>query len=412
MLSSKADSLKDFPSWLKSAQNGSIGEARTKAFLMDRFWVLDRSVDIESADFLVQRRITGKHILDENAPRFGVVQAKFSQDEKTVHRITYQDILDKDHNPHLEFFLIIHTGDEEGQRMFFLTAKDIAEEFPLNNDKYEVSSRAVFASHRYIVANRTNCLDRMENSIQCAEFYKNRAFVFSRLDASSNPDFEAILPDYKEKIDHYWQEDIPAKFKELKIEAFDAMLHIEKVYALLKSFVESVDPLEAIVIAETLNHRAGRSISLPEIFVRDFYYASKNFKEMIQNLRADGLLDNYISVRKDLIDAINSFLQSHPTDQLSKNSIHEILVEYDPLKLRFIRTTNKIWTSKEPPYNDFSKFLEAKEGQIVLSWKIGLQFIHGARIRMNDCCIRDIMTKIYGLKYYEGEEIGMTGDRT
>jgi hypothetical protein len=397
--------MSDFPSWLKSAQNGSIGEIRTKAFLMDRFWVLERSVDIESADFLIQRRLHGKHILDQNAPRFGVIQAKFSQNEKTLHRVKKQDLLNKDGSPHIEFFLIIHTGDEEDQQMFLLTAKDISENFLINADgKYEVSSRAVFASPKYLINSRKNCLDRIENSIQCAEFYKNRAFVFSRLDTSSSPDFDAILPEYKEKISDYWHADIPARFKELKKEAFDAMLQIEEAYALLKSFIESVDPLEAIVIAETLDREVKR-IHLPEIFISDMYYDSKNFKEKIQDLRADGLLDNYISARKDLIDSINCFLQSYPTDQLSKNSIHEIEIEYDPVALRFIRATNKIVIPEEQPYSDFNRIVEAKEGKIVLSWKIGLQFVHDGRIGMNGCCIHEIMKKMYGLKYYEDEEI-------
>jgi hypothetical protein len=41
------------PTWLKLVEHGSIGEARTPAFLLDRFWVLERSVDIDRADFLI-----------------------------------------------------------------------------------------------------------------------------------------------------------------------------------------------------------------------------------------------------------------------------------------------------------------------------------------------------------------------
>ena len=37
------------PAWLTAAQNGAVGEARTKALLLDRFWVLERSVDVEGA---------------------------------------------------------------------------------------------------------------------------------------------------------------------------------------------------------------------------------------------------------------------------------------------------------------------------------------------------------------------------
>jgi hypothetical protein len=46
----------DQPVWLKVMEHGAAGEARTKAFLLDRFWVLERSVDIDGADFLIQPR--------------------------------------------------------------------------------------------------------------------------------------------------------------------------------------------------------------------------------------------------------------------------------------------------------------------------------------------------------------------
>ena len=404
--------MSDFTSWLKSAQNGSIGEIRTKAFLLDRFWVLERSVDIDSVDFLIQRRLPGKQILDQSPPRFGVVQAKFSQNEKTTHCLRKQDILDKDGRPHIEFFLIIHTGDEESQRMFLLTATDIADDFAQTEDsKFDVSSRAVFESPKYLVANRKHGLDRIENSIQCAEFYKNRVFVFSRLDESSSLDFEAILPVYKEEISDYFHEDIPYRFEELKKEAFDAMLRIEKAHALLKLFVESVDPLEAIVVAETLDNQVER-IDLTEIFIADLYHDSKRFKEKIQNLRSDGLLDNFITSRKDLIAAINCFLGSYPTDQLCKKSIHEIAVDYDPVGLKFIGATHKIWKPGEQQYSDFDQILEAKDGKIVLSWKIGLQLTHSGRLKLNDCCAHEIINKMYGLKYFEGEEVIKPSVRT
>lgn len=35
-------------------ENGTVGEARTRSFLIDRFWVLlERSVDTDGADFLI-----------------------------------------------------------------------------------------------------------------------------------------------------------------------------------------------------------------------------------------------------------------------------------------------------------------------------------------------------------------------
>jgi hypothetical protein len=40
------------PVWQKAMQNSSIGEARSRAFLLDHFCVLEKSVDIEVIDKL------------------------------------------------------------------------------------------------------------------------------------------------------------------------------------------------------------------------------------------------------------------------------------------------------------------------------------------------------------------------
>src|SRR4051812_13055931 len=100
----------DHPPWLKALQNGSIGEARSRAFLIDRFWVLERSVDIDGADFIIQRRITTKNLLDHEAPRLGVIQAKFFGTTATTHYVHQQYVLDKNNDARSEFFLLCHTG--------------------------------------------------------------------------------------------------------------------------------------------------------------------------------------------------------------------------------------------------------------------------------------------------------------
>ncbi|AJS58191.1 hypothetical protein [Paenibacillus sp. IHBB 10380] len=73
--------MEDKPHWLLRMENGGLAEARTKAFLMDRFWILERSVDIQGADFIIQRRLTSQNILDATPPRFGVIQVKYYQNK-------------------------------------------------------------------------------------------------------------------------------------------------------------------------------------------------------------------------------------------------------------------------------------------------------------------------------------------
>jgi len=82
--------------FLLTMQNGAIGEARTKSFLIDRFWILERSVDIEGADFIIQRRLSEKSLLDERAPRLGIVQAKFFKSDKTTQYVSVSYVLDND----------------------------------------------------------------------------------------------------------------------------------------------------------------------------------------------------------------------------------------------------------------------------------------------------------------------------
>jgi hypothetical protein len=100
---------------VKRAQNGVIGESRTKSFLIDRFWILERSVDIEGADFIIQRKLQGQNILDDKPPRFGIIQSKFSQDERTQHLLKQEYVTDKNGKPYQEFFLIVNVGYEDSQ---------------------------------------------------------------------------------------------------------------------------------------------------------------------------------------------------------------------------------------------------------------------------------------------------------
>ncbi|HUT71039.1 MAG TPA: hypothetical protein VMW89_10215 [Desulfatiglandales bacterium] len=157
--------MNNFPNWLKALQNGSIGEIRTKSFLMDRFWVLERSVDIHGADFIIQRRLYDKNILDDQPTRFGVVQAKFAQDDRTKHYIKNEYILDKENNPRIEFFLIIHSGDEEEHKMYLLTSKDISENFSINkNSDFVIATSKVISSSKFQITNRKHSLDRIETA--------------------------------------------------------------------------------------------------------------------------------------------------------------------------------------------------------------------------------------------------------
>lgn len=120
------DTQEQHPTWLKANQNGVIGETRAKLFLLDRFWVLERSVDIEGADFIIQRRITSKNLLDRQAPRLGVVQVNFFfGTTKTQHFVHKEYAIVENDNPMGEFFVLCFAGNEECPRSFLLSAIDL-----------------------------------------------------------------------------------------------------------------------------------------------------------------------------------------------------------------------------------------------------------------------------------------------
>src|SRR4051812_25171107 len=120
--------------WLKKMENGALGEARARAFLLDRFWVLERSVDIEGADYLVQRRLTAANFMDREPPRLGVIQVKFVQDGKSGMTIDKSHVCDDRGHACSEFFLLVFTDREDHENAYMLTAHDILKEFTESED--------------------------------------------------------------------------------------------------------------------------------------------------------------------------------------------------------------------------------------------------------------------------------------
>lgn len=106
------------PNWLKSIQNGQLGEARAKALLLNRFWVLERSVDTESADYLIQRRE-----FKINNSCLGIVQVKYLREINRPLYITKEDVVGEDSIPRKDFFLLLFTGNEDNFDIYFLIRK-------------------------------------------------------------------------------------------------------------------------------------------------------------------------------------------------------------------------------------------------------------------------------------------------
>ena len=84
------------PKWIKIKQNGTLAEARARSFLLERFWILERSIDVDGIDFIIQRRITERNIGDREPPRYGKVQVKFFESENTTQYLHKEYILNED----------------------------------------------------------------------------------------------------------------------------------------------------------------------------------------------------------------------------------------------------------------------------------------------------------------------------
>lgn len=322
------------PTWLRTMQNGSIGEARSRAFLLDRFWVLERSVDIDGADFIIQRRLTHRNLLDREAPRLGVVQVKFFGTPQTSHYVHRQYVVDGDGKPRSEFFLLCHSGGEEDQKAFLLTADEVQKNFTLSvqagAEKFYLPFDQVCTNSRYDIKSRKLALDRIEHQLALAEFTTNRRFM-SWVLPSASTDVEAILPEYREPLDNDWG-DIPDGFTKLKQTARHALYALEEIHDLLRKVADSLDPLEAEKAIKDIayNCRYGYGkwrITLPDgLDDEDLFNMCREHRGIVSQLRQNGLLDAFILMRTDVKREITNFLKPH--FPVAANLVHVFTIYY------------------------------------------------------------------------------------
>jgi hypothetical protein len=167
--------------WLKSMEHGALGEARAKAFLMNRFWVLERSVDVHGADFIVQLNSLRVNVLDSKPPRFGVIQVKFVQDGNTNMSVPVRYTQDEAGNPAGEFFLIVCTGRDDDERLFLLSAAEISAMFTRKSDDdrdvYEGRANQILRDSNFEVISQSLGLKRIEAALTRADVRQNKQYL-------------------------------------------------------------------------------------------------------------------------------------------------------------------------------------------------------------------------------------------
>jgi hypothetical protein len=295
-------------------ENGSIGESRARSFLIDRFWILERSVDIDGADILIQRRITTQNILDPSAPRLGVVQAKFYESATTTHYIPFNYLTDKKGKPRGEFFVLCFTGSEDAKVASFLTAEDALLNFKeATGDmagNIALPGKAVFTD-LYIVRSQTSVLERIEQSLKYADIISNRQFVLSGLQGTSiNPHTDPL---YEEPIFNP-HASIPEAFTEFKKMATHAMCKVEDFYDLLLKIASSSDPETALATFEKIR-REGYGVSVKYDFgSMALYDALPYHKEVHEALTKLGLLKPFVALQ----DAVTNEVVARTASVLSR----------------------------------------------------------------------------------------------
>jgi len=188
-------------SGLKSMENGALGEARAKALLLERFWVLERSIDIHGADYLVQRRLLDSNFMDKSPPKLGVIQAKYVQNGDTYISIPKHYVYSADSRIFGEFFVLVFTGRESTTRTFLLSAADLVNisEEKTKNEKTNLIFKAskLLSSSNLEIIDIASALDKIDHALRLADFSLNRMLLstasYIKLD-SSQIDHDLALP--------------------------------------------------------------------------------------------------------------------------------------------------------------------------------------------------------------------------
>jgi hypothetical protein len=366
------------PAWLIRQENGSLAEARTRAFLMDRFWVLERSADVEGADLIIQRRLTNRSLLDRTPPRLGFIQTKFYADSLTTQYVHREYVLDTQGAPRAEFFILCHTGTEDGIQAFLISAEEIFKNFRSTDEEHSKPNRFVLPGkdvfiQRFEIVDRKNALDQIERALRDADFERNRAFVAWAL-PSAQAEKLPILPMYEEQIENWWG-DIPREFNRIKEKISGASWDLEDALSRFREMQESRDPERVLEIAEEIKDYWGNSISLPtDICDQDFRTVVHQHKKRYEQLSAEGLLGAHAAMRRSVME---KFIKDvAPKMPLPQNTVYELTVRFASSTLRDLNLTGRfedvssLWP--EPMKDNFGEKTDMPDTNGILEHAPGL----------------------------------------
>ncbi|MEO1985129.1 MAG: hypothetical protein ABGX47_00515 [Martelella sp.] len=343
-----------WPTWLKVMENGAVGEARTRSFLIDRFWVLERSVDTDGADFLIQRRTTTQRFTDRVPPRVGVVQAKYFQDRRTTHHILKSYVVDAGGVPLEGFFALLHLGKEDEGEMYLLSAQQIVDTLSISSthspESYVVGTTALQEAFR--VKARKFALDQIEHSLKSQTYYQSAAFLDQlnipyRRFSEDDIEFPWTLP-LPNPIG-----EIPKMFVEQKEDLRKIVFDMEEALGAIDAVLIEKDPRRALELMGALRDHVDGYGKITFGGSADFHWgdfpnALDTHDRWRQGLQSDGLLEPYIAMGDKLQKALFSHTTAHPlTDN---GDFLQATLEYDPTTLNVASLSIKSGkpTEREP----------------------------------------------------------------
>ncbi len=241
------------PPHLLAQEHGVLGEARVRAFLLERFWVHTRSIDLDGADFLIQAREPAER--DPNARvRLGRVQVKFVQNDRTPIYIPKAYVFDRLGLPSKLFFLVISTGTGRSAQLFLLDGEQIARcSAPKTPppDRIRIGMRAVLESQEFVVTDSRVALERMEQALRTVDRDRYAAFL-----GASFPERGRLKPEYLHPL-HVDEDRLDRALARIQREFGSMAWELEAAAELLRRAEASGDLLEIESIldqAEVADH--------------------------------------------------------------------------------------------------------------------------------------------------------------
>jgi len=319
-------------SGLHSMEHGTLGEARAKAFLLERFWVLERSVDIQGADYLIQRRITDRNFMDRSPPNLGVVQVKYVQDGDTYLSISKDYLCDTNGNAYREFFLLLFTGKESNARSFLLSSEEFlklsTEKLKSGKTKLQLKSSVVLDSNNHEILDHTRALDRIDHALRNADFLRNRRFLGATSYVKISQDH--IEHDYLLPLDNHYG-DIGSTFFDEKKKLQRIVFDVEEILESMQKMLRSTDPEEAFrIYEEELWQHIGRGhgivISADFFNDEDFLSAVQLHKQRLSVIRNIGVEAGFFALLRKIESEVPGRISEI---EVVKNTRVRISVTYD-----------------------------------------------------------------------------------